>query len=322
LLPLLLLYYAKDDVIVAEGSPADRMIILQQGVANKSETLAGRSQSITLTTGAALGADMIVKRDTCRRTYEVRAVTFVMVTILHRHKLLEILNSPRFEVTRGAFRKIVFRTIFRKEFVRYARMFARIHGARQSHEYDALEHNTTRVAVVRDKGSAQHDEEHLEAQAAKCRRKEEKVKECTRTKRPRASVDDHGEVNAALAAGGVPRAAAPSYEGAGGGAGFGGGSGPSVSSGHIALLSKRMDKLEDSQVRQRSGRPACSIALLQPLTPPPHTHTSARVALVADVQSSITHMLKAVGRHLGIEDSAMVQQQMLERTERPANYAY
>ena len=40
------------------------------------------------------------------------------------------------------------------------------------------------------------------------------------------------------------------------------------------------------------------------------------------MQSSITHMLKAVGRHLGIEDSAMVQQQMLERTERPANYAY
>ena len=53
MLPLLLLYYAKDDVIVAEGSPADRMIILQQGVANKSETLAGRSQSITLTTGAS-----------------------------------------------------------------------------------------------------------------------------------------------------------------------------------------------------------------------------------------------------------------------------
>lgn len=242
------------------------MIILQQGVANKSETLAGRSQSITLTTGAALGADMIVKRDTCRRTYEVRAVTFVMVTILHRHKLLEILNSPRFEVTRGAFRKIVFRTIFRKEFVRYARMFARIHGARESHQYDALEHNTTRVAVVRDKGSEQHDEGHLEAQAVRCRLKEEQVK----GQRRRASDhdNDHGEVNAALAAGGVPHAAAP---GAPSHENFGGSSGPSVSSGHIVLLSRRLDTLEDSQVRRRAGLLACSIACSSH-SPPPHTH--------------------------------------------------
>ena len=143
--------FAKGEILVARGSPADSMIIVQQGVVRKRQRVGGVDHVVTLLSGAALGADMIVPRSARRRgrPYDVVAVTFVLLGTLRRDSLLRILERPQFHGTRAAFLRIVWSSVFREEFIRYARTFEALHGRRAAREYVPAEHNTVRAAVAK-----------------------------------------------------------------------------------------------------------------------------------------------------------------------------
>lgn len=108
--------FGPQEVIVKLGEPAERMYIMQRGVvAKQGQIIAG---------GKYFGEDIIMAA--ARRTYMVRALTFVDLFVLEKSKLEGILQSANFENIELLIRRAALCESFKMSFIRLAHMRAGI----------------------------------------------------------------------------------------------------------------------------------------------------------------------------------------------------
>lgn len=153
-LALVLEAYAPHETIIKKGEPTEKMYIVQRGVVSRL----GHVYS----SGACVGEDMILKG--AKRTSDVRALTYVDVSGLHRVRtrvggllesmhgvsesnircasvvypsmqdaLLDIVNRGHFPVISKIIRNAAIRMALRREFIHYAKSIAAIRARKPSH---------------------------------------------------------------------------------------------------------------------------------------------------------------------------------------------
>jgi len=103
--------YAPHETIIKKGEPTEKMYIVQRGVVSRL----GHVYS----SGACVGEDMILKD--AKRTSDVRSLTYVDVSGLHREDLLDIVSRGHFPVISKIIRNAAIRMALRREFIHYAK---------------------------------------------------------------------------------------------------------------------------------------------------------------------------------------------------------
>lgn len=123
--------FAPQEMVFRVGELANKMYIVQRGL--------GANQGRILSTGHYFGEDMLLQ--SARRTYSVRALTYLDVASLSKQNLTELLERNNFPNTYRQIRRHVLKLAFRRAFVRFARCMASLKASAR--------HDSARMDILR-----------------------------------------------------------------------------------------------------------------------------------------------------------------------------
>ena len=111
--------YAPQEILIHIGEPAETMFIVQRGVVAKAGQI--------ISSGRFFGEDIIMESD--KRSYMVRALTFVDTFCLTKTDLRNIMSSAHYPGIKKQLRKAALCESFRASFIRLAKISASLGGS-------------------------------------------------------------------------------------------------------------------------------------------------------------------------------------------------